>query len=52
VPELYWIGARVGRQALGRVLDEHIADGVLDDRTAIDWAERMLGRNAEALYGL
>ena len=32
VPELYWIGARVGRQALGRVLDEHIADGVLDER--------------------
>jgi hypothetical protein len=52
VPELYWIGARVGRQALGRVLDEHIADGVLDERTALDWAERMLWRNSEAVYGL
>jgi hypothetical protein len=52
VPELYWIGARVGRQALARVLDEHIADGVLDEPTATDWAERMLWRNAEALYGL
>jgi hypothetical protein len=52
VPELYWIGARVGRQALGRVLDEHIADGVLDEATAIDWAERMLWRNSEAIYGL
>jgi len=52
VPELYWIGARVGRQALGRVLDEHIADGVLDEATAIDWAERMLWRNSEAVYGL
>jgi hypothetical protein len=52
VPELYWIGARVGRQALGSVLDEHIADGVLDAPTATDWAERMLWRNAEALYGL
>ena len=52
VPELYWIGARVGRQALARVLDEHIADGVLDEATALDWAERMLWRNAEAVYGL
>jgi hypothetical protein len=52
VPELYWIGARVGRRALGRVLDEHIADGVLDEATALDWAERILWRNSEALYGL
>jgi predicted TIM-barrel fold metal-dependent hydrolase len=52
VPELYWIGARVGRQALARVLDEHIADGVLDEPTATDWAERMLWRNADALSGL
>jgi predicted TIM-barrel fold metal-dependent hydrolase len=52
VPELYWIGARVGREALGRVFDEHMADGVLDEATAIDWAERMLWRNSEAVYGL
>lgn len=52
VPELYWIGARIGRRALGRVLDEHIADGALDEPTAIDWAERMLWRNSEAVYGL
>ena len=52
VPELYWVGARIGRRALGRVLDEHIADGAIDERTAIDWAERMLWRNSEAVYGL
>lgn len=52
VPELYWIGARVGRQSLGRVLDEHIADGVLDEATAMDWAERILWRNSEAVYAL
>ncbi|HET9083405.1 MAG TPA: amidohydrolase family protein [Candidatus Limnocylindrales bacterium] len=52
VPELYWIGARIGRRALGRVLDEHIADGAIDEPTAIDWAERMLWRNSEAVYGL
>jgi hypothetical protein len=52
VPELYWLGARLGRRALGRVLDEHIADGAIDEKTAIDWAERILWRNSEAVYGL
>ena len=40
------------RRALGRVLDEHIAEGAIDERTAIDWAERMLWRNSEAVYAL
>jgi uncharacterized protein len=52
VPELYWMGARLGRRALGRVLDEHIADGAIDERVALDWAERMLWRNSEAVYAL
>ena len=52
VPELYWVGARVGRRALARVLDEHIADGAIDERVALDWAERILWRNSEAVYGL
>ena len=52
VPELYWIGARIGRRALGRVLDEHIANGAIDESTALDWAERMLWRNSEAVYSL
>jgi hypothetical protein len=52
VPELYWVGARLGRRTLGRVLDEHIAEGALDERTALDWAERILWRNSEAVYGL
>jgi hypothetical protein len=52
VPELYWVGARIGRRALGRVLEEHIADGAIDERVALDWAERILWRNSEAVYGL
>ena len=52
VPELYWVGARVGRRALARVLEEHIGEGTLDERTALDWAERMLWRNSEAVYSL
>ena len=52
VPELYWVGARLGRRALGRVLDEHIAEGAIAERTAFDWAERILWRNSERVYGL
>jgi predicted TIM-barrel fold metal-dependent hydrolase len=52
VPELYWVGARVGRRALARVLDEHVDEGTLDERTAFEWAERMLWRNSEAVYSL
>jgi uncharacterized protein len=52
VPELYWVGARLGRRALGRVLNEHIAEGAIDERIALDWAERILWRNSEAVYGL
>jgi hypothetical protein len=52
VPELYWVGARIGRRALARVLDEHVADGAIDERVALDWAERILWRNSEAVYGL
>ena len=52
VPELYWVASRLGRRALATVLGEHIADGALDEATAIDWAERILWRNAETLYRL
>jgi uncharacterized protein len=52
VPELYWLGGVLGRRALGQVLDEHIADGFIDERTAMSFAELMLWRNAERVYGL
>lgn len=52
VPELYWLGAQAGRQTLGRVFDEHIADKLIDERTALGMAEMILWRNAERVYGL
>ncbi|MDQ6795461.1 MAG: amidohydrolase family protein [Chloroflexota bacterium] len=52
VPELYWLGARIGRRALGRVLDEHIADGAVDQATALGMAEQILWRNSERVYRL
>jgi uncharacterized protein len=52
VPELYWLGARIGRRALARVLDEHIADGAIDEATALGMAEQILWRNSERVYRL
>jgi uncharacterized protein len=52
IPELYWLGAQAGRRALGQVFDEHIAEGIVDERTALDMADMILWRNAERVYGL
>jgi uncharacterized protein len=52
VPELYWLGARAGRRVLGQVFDEHIADGLIDERTALDMADMILWRNSERIYRL
>ena len=52
VPELYWLGAQAGRRALGQVLDEHVADGLIDDQVARGMAEMILWRNAERVYRL
>jgi hypothetical protein len=52
IPELYWLGALAGRRTLGDVFEENIADGLIDERTAIEMAEMMLWRNAERIYGL
>ena len=55
VPELYWVGARLGRRALGRVLDEHIADGRdrRADRARLGRADPVaqLGARLRALIG-
>lgn len=52
IPELYWLGAQAGRRALGEVFEEHIADGLIGERTAIGMAEMILWRNTERVYGL
>lgn len=51
-PEIHWIGAIVGRRALGRVLDDLMAEGFLSRREAQDAAEDVLHGNAERVYGL
>ena len=52
IPELYWLGAQAGRRTLGAVFDEHIADGLIDERTAMEMADMILWRNTERIYRL
>jgi uncharacterized protein len=52
IPELYWLGAVLGRRALGQVLDEHIADGFIDEKVAMQFAELILWKNSERVYRL
>jgi predicted TIM-barrel fold metal-dependent hydrolase len=52
IPELYYLGAKWGREALGWVLDETVGEGDLSSREADDVAVAILRNNARALYGL
>ena len=52
VPELHWLGARSGREAIGRVLGELVSDGDLDAGEARHAGELILRENACRLYGL
>jgi predicted TIM-barrel fold metal-dependent hydrolase len=52
IPELYYLGAVMGRRALGEVLAEYVADGLIDEATAWGMAELILHQNAERVYEL
>ena len=50
VPELFWLGAKVVREGLERVLGIQVDRGVLSVAEAYKTAERILFRNSERLY--
>jgi uncharacterized protein len=52
VPELFWLGARIGRSALARVLEEQISDGTLSALEADAVAWQILSVNAQRVYRL
>jgi len=51
-PELFYLGARWGREALAHVLEGAVKDGDLTAAEADAAAERILHANARRLYGL
>lgn len=50
IPELYYLGAKWGREVLGQVLDEAIKDGDLTVQEAESVATAILRENAHILY--
>jgi uncharacterized protein len=51
-PEMFWLGARYARWALGVMLKGCIADGTLTEREGWEVAKRICYRNALELYHL
>jgi hypothetical protein len=52
IPEHLWLGALLGRRALGTVLGELVDTGALSTGEALDAAETMLNGAARVLYAL
>jgi predicted TIM-barrel fold metal-dependent hydrolase len=52
IPELFWLGARIGRAALARVLDNQLEDGALSANEADAVAAQILAGNARRVYHL
>lgn len=52
IPELYWLGAVMGRRVLGDVLEEYVKDDLIAAASAEDMAGRILYRNAMEVYGM
>ena len=50
VPELFWLGAKVARAGLERVLGLQVDNGVLSVSEAYTAAEQILFRNSERIY--
>lgn len=51
-PEMFFLGARWGRDALAGALGRLVAESALDERTALEWGRFVLAGNARRLYGL
>lgn len=50
IPELYYLGAKWGRQGLGQALEQAIQEGDLSVTQAESAAEAILWKNAQTLY--
>ncbi len=52
LPELYWLGAKVGKNVLSKCLSQLCEDGLFSDESARQMATKILFENANKLYGL
>jgi hypothetical protein len=52
LPEIFWLGAKLGRKAVGRVLGRLVEDDFLGKSDALKIARLILHDNAVSLYDL
>jgi hypothetical protein len=52
LPELYWLGAKVGKNVLSKCLSQLCENGLFSDESAHQMATKILFENANKLYGL
>lgn len=52
IPELYYLGAVLGRRALENVLEEFVREGLIETKNAETMAELILRENARLVYDL
>jgi len=52
LPELYWLGAKVGKNVLSKCLSQLCEDGLFNEETARQTAMKILFENANKLYRL
>jgi hypothetical protein len=52
LPELFWLGAKIGREKLGLALGKLVEESILNTAEAIEAAEMILYKNTETVYGL
>ena len=52
IPEIHWIAAKIGREALGQALGDMVENGELTEGEAHHFAQLMLRENANRLYDL
>ena len=52
IPEIHWLGARMGRGIIGGIMADLVAQGLFNHDEAVEAARLIFADNARALYGL
>jgi hypothetical protein len=52
IPETYWMGYTRGVEVLGQALDELVTSDWITASEAIEFAEKILYKNAIEIYGI
>lgn len=52
LPEFHWLSAKTAKRGLALALDEFMANGIIQQETAVTWARMILSGNSKRLLGV